>query len=167
MTRVSGTIDQLRGLTEVKGRDRERAERRTHDELDLILISSDVVDEALFDQERQGVHRGGQRRPGGPLERTCGTRGQNDDSVRAKGDRLADGGVVRDAAVEEHAPVDLDGGEHGGNGGGSEDGGSGLTGREEDLGARQHSGRDDVDRQGGSLEIVVVEVLVDETAQTS
>jgi hypothetical protein len=77
--------DQLGGVPEVDRRDPPRAQRRQHDELGLD-----------GDGERSG--RGSGQRAG-----VAG--GQDEDPVGAQGDRLRDGRVVGQTAVDERAPV--------------------------------------------------------------
>src|SRR5881628_1852332 len=61
-------VDELGPVAKVDRGDTERAQRRKHVELGLFGQKSDLEDEALLNQEREGVQGAGQGTSGGCIE---------------------------------------------------------------------------------------------------
>src|SRR4051794_36339320 len=78
---------------------------------------------------------------------------------------MVDGGVARPAAAEQERAADPPRREHGRDGRRCENGQARVSGRQHDLGARQHVGGDDVHGDPRVLEPVVADVGVDEPPQ--
>jgi hypothetical protein len=129
------------------------------------VIGGDVESESLLDEEGEGVHGGGDRTAWWCGQGAGNAGGKDDDTVDAELHRLADRGVVGDAAVEQRLPVDGDGREHTGDGCRGERRLERVATIEDDLGTGQHVGCHDVDGDDGILESVVGEVGLDEAAQ--
>ena len=96
-------LDQCVGLTEVVRRHAQRTRRRQHDQLRVTTVALDVLDQPAVRQQTQRVQRHLERAAGRRRELTRVTGGQHIDPPRAERDGLGDRGVVRNAAVHEHA----------------------------------------------------------------
>src|SRR5262249_25632731 len=94
-------LDQLGGVREVCGGDVERARRPEQDQPGAILERADLQDEPLLDEEGERVkpHAEGTAR-GGAQMASIACR-EDIDLRRAKLDRVRDGRVVRNAAVDQ------------------------------------------------------------------
>jgi hypothetical protein len=66
----------------------------------LIVEGRDVERESLFDEQGEGVHGGGQRGSRRVWQGARDASWEHDDPLGAGDHGLADGGVVRDAAIE-------------------------------------------------------------------
>lgn len=97
---VFTAFDHLAGMREVGGQDRQRARGWHDDQPDVVRDTLYVGGQPLPKQQRQRVHRHRQR----PLRQlgwcACEARGQHVDFPSAHLDRMRDGGVVRDTAVD-------------------------------------------------------------------
>ena len=123
----------------------------------------DLEDEALLDEQREGLQGAGQRCRWRLVERAGVPGRQNVDDVGAQRHGLGDGGVVGDATVDEIASGDAHRREHGRDGGAGQDRVDGIAIGQQHLLAAGDVGGDDVQRDGGVLEPLEGEVLADET----
>jgi hypothetical protein len=118
-------------MPEVDGRDPQRAQRRQHDQTDAVGVPRDVGNQALLDEQAQGLD-GDRERPGRRCRERAGVPGrQHVHLVGAEGDRLGDGRVVGQSAIDERPPVPPHRGQYGRDGAAGQDRADGVALREQ------------------------------------